>query len=211
LVVGGVTAPLIPSPAATIAPLPAPAPITIGTQIVTANSQSQYLVAGQTLAPGGAPVTVAGSTISLAPSATALIVDGRTFPLVPFPAATVAPLRIPAPITVGTQVITANSQSQYLVSGQTLVPGGQAITVNGTPVSLGLSATNVVIGSSTIGLGGAIISGLGGTVTQVASVGRGSTASAYVGPLYTGAAPRAGYPNVMAALVGVTLMIDMCI
>jgi hypothetical protein len=108
------------------------------------------------------------------------------------------------------RVITASAQSQYLVSGQTLVPGGQVVTIDGTPVSLGPAGTNVVVGSSTVGLGGAIISGLGGTVTQIASAGRGSTTSAYAGPLYTGLAQRLGCPSVIAAFVGVTLTIAMC-
>ena len=85
------------------------------------------------------------------------------------------------------------------------------MTINGTPVSLGPAGTNVVVGSSTIGLGGAIMSGLGGTATQMASVGRGSTNSAYAGPLYTGAAQRLGCPSVLAALIGLTLQIAMCI
>ena len=209
LIIGSITAPLTPSPAAAT-----PRPITIGTQTITTNAQSQFLIAGQTLAPGGPPITVSSTTISLAPSATALIVNGRTSPLLPLPAAAttvVPPSRAPALIIVGTRVITANAQSQYLVSSQTLVPGGQPVTIDSTLVSLGRSATNVVVGSSIIGLGGVIISGLGGTATQVASGGRGgSTASAYTGPLYTGAAGRLGCPGVIAAVVKVMLLITMC-
>jgi hypothetical protein len=79
------------------------------------------------------------------------------------------------------------------------------VTIDGTLVSLGRSATNVVVGSSTIGLGGVIISGLGGTATR-----GGSTASAYAGPLYTGAAGKLGFPGVIAAVVEVMLWIAMC-
>jgi hypothetical protein len=85
------------------------------------------------------------------------------------------------------------------------------VTIDSTVVSLGRSATNVVVGSSTIGLGGVIISGLGGTATQIASGGRGgSTASAYAGPLYTGAAGKLGFPGVIAAVVEVMLVIALC-
>ncbi|KAK5015985.1 hypothetical protein LTR60_002621, partial [Cryomyces antarcticus] len=51
--------------------------------------------------------------------------------------------------------------SEYIIAGQTLYPGA-AITVSGTPVSLQASATAAVEGTSTEGLGGYIMSGLGG-------------------------------------------------
>ena len=40
-----------------------------------------------------------------------------------------------------------------MVGGQTLVPGGAAITVSGTPISLAPGATRVVIGTSTVPIG----------------------------------------------------------
>jgi hypothetical protein len=51
-------------------------------------------------------------------------------------------------LTLGTETFTANSLSQFLVAGQTLVPGGPAITVSGTPISLAPGATAAVVGSN---------------------------------------------------------------
>jgi hypothetical protein len=111
------------------------------------------------------------------------------------------PESVPAPITVGGQIITANSVSQYIVSGQTLIPGGTPITIGGTPVSLGTSATNVVIGSSTSGLGTIIISGIGGTQT--------AGTPAFTAPAFTGAAHGMRYSKL--GLVAVTAMIATCL
>jgi hypothetical protein len=64
-----------------------------------------------------------------------------------FPAMTEGPLL--SPITIGGETITANSASQYIISGQTLHPGGPAITVSGTTISLLPSATAVIINGVT--------------------------------------------------------------
>jgi hypothetical protein len=44
--------------------------------------------------------------------------------------------------------ITANSASQYTIGTQTLIPGGTAIKISGTLLSLAPSATAVVLGGS---------------------------------------------------------------
>ena len=69
-----------------------------------------------------------------------------------------------------------------MVGDQTLVPGGSAITVDGTMVSLEPAATALVVGTSTEGLGGFIVSGFGGgsaggvpTSTVAGTVFRGET------------------------------------
>ncbi len=91
-----------------------------------------------------------------------------------------------------------------MVAGQTLAPGGPAITVGGTPVSLAVGATQVVVGSRTVvltpmvtgvgagatatgvvDLGPAIISGLGGTVVTTGPPG-----SQYTGPMAVGGVGR---------------------
>jgi cobalamin biosynthesis Mg chelatase CobN len=54
-----------------------------------------------------------------------------------------------SPVTIGGETITANSASQYVISGQTLRPGGPAITVDGTTVSLLPSATAIVVNGVT--------------------------------------------------------------
>jgi hypothetical protein len=132
-----------------LAPSALPPLLTIGDQAITPNAQSQYVVSGQTLAPGGAPLTISGTTLSLAPSATALIVDGKTSTLTPILGAiytTVAP----AALTFNNHVYTTN-RAGYIVMGPgtTLVPGGSPVTVDGTTLSLVHSGTAVVVQGTT--------------------------------------------------------------
>ena len=122
---------------------------------ITANTQSNFIVGGQTLAPGSA-ITVDNTPISLAPEPTAVFIGGSSFAVNNVPAPTAAPS-----ITFGGSVITA-SNSQFVIEGQTLTPGG-AITVSGTAVSLGDSGSTLVVGSSTFAVGG--------TMAPVFSVG----------------------------------------
>lgn len=119
--------------------------LTFGTQAITANAQSAYVIGTQTL-QAGSQIVVSGSTISLAPSATALVVNGHTVSLTPHSIlATVAPPLI----TVGPSILTADKHSDYVVAGQTLSAGGSAITVSGTRLSLASGGKDLVIGSST--------------------------------------------------------------
>ncbi|KAI9783655.1 MAG: hypothetical protein M1839_003503 [Geoglossum umbratile] len=115
---------------------PSPPAITVGGQVIHPDSSYHYIIGTQTLTPGGLPITVSGSTISV-------------------PAFT-------APIL--TQAISADSQSHLIVGSQTLAPGGPAITVSGTPVSVQKGGTSAVIGTSTVGIGDLIISGFGSIV-----------------------------------------------
>lgn len=123
--------------------------ITVGAQIFTANSASQYVAGGQTLVPGGAAITVSGTRLSLAPSATQIEIGSSTIVL----GHNFTPSPPPPLLTLGSHTYTANSKSQYTIAGQTLIPGGPAVTVSGTRLSLAPSATQVVVGSSTIQLG----------------------------------------------------------
>ena len=122
-------------------------PLTFDSHIYTANSASDYIIDGQTLIPGGPALTVSGTRLSLAPSGTEVIIGTSTIPLNP-----TAPSSHPPPLTIGSQTITPNAAGVYLIAGQTLIPGGPAITVSGTRLSLAASATQVVIGTSTIPL-----------------------------------------------------------
>ncbi|KAH0536556.1 hypothetical protein FGG08_006586 [Glutinoglossum americanum] len=45
-----------------------------------------------------------------------------------------SPGNSPPPLTVGNQIITPDSSSRYVVGTQTLLPGGPAITISGTPI-----------------------------------------------------------------------------
>ena len=61
-------------------------------------------------------------------------------------------------ITVGSQSITLGSASNFVIAGQTLHPGAPDITFQGTPVSLGLSASVIVVAGSTVTLPTAVSS-----------------------------------------------------
>ena len=114
--------------------------ITIGEETIAPNSASEFLLSGQTLAPGGPAVTVSGTLLSLAPSASLVVIGESTVTLNSVPG-------LPT-LTIGGSTIIANSASEYIVSSHTLTPGG-AITVNGTQISVAATGTDVVVGSST--------------------------------------------------------------
>ena len=116
-----------------------------GGQSVTANGAYQFVIGSQTLKAGSA-ITAEGSTYSLAPSASAIIINGHTSDLT---ASRVLATVAPPLVTVGPSMFSANSKSQYIVGSQTLSPGGPAVTISGTRYSLGLGATDLVVGSST--------------------------------------------------------------
>lgn len=150
-----------------------------------------FIIASKTLSLGGPVATVSGTPISLASAG--LIVGTATIPVT----------RAPQVITLNGQTITANTASDFVLAGQTLVPGGPPITVSGTPVSLGAAGTDVVLGTSTesVGLGGLIISGFGGMAGQVPAtteVGRpGSNITFFAGE---GARVRVGSRGVWIGL-----------
>ncbi len=116
--------------------------ISVGSQSITLNSASQLVVAGQTLIPGAPAISIEGTPVSLDSSANAVVVGSSTIAL---PSAVSAPA-----ITIGSQPVILNSASQYVVAGATLTPGGPAIDIQGTPVSLAPSASAVVVAGSTI-------------------------------------------------------------
>ncbi|KAF1829198.1 hypothetical protein BDW02DRAFT_592788 [Decorospora gaudefroyi] len=131
--------------AASIAPAVAPPTVTVGSEIFfpIPPSQKKLVIAGQTLSPGGKAITVSGTTLSLAPSAAFVVIDGVT--------SNIANPAVPS-ITVGNIVFSpspASSQPTFLIGGQTLAPGGPAITVSGTTLSLARSASFVVVNGMT--------------------------------------------------------------
>lgn len=122
--------------------------LTIGSSTIaySVNSASHLVIGSQTASPGGPAISINGVKVALASSANNIVVAGST-----------VPVQSPAPTSisqfiVGKEIVTANSASQYIIHGETLVPGASAITFDGTPISLAPHATQVVVGSSTIGL-----------------------------------------------------------
>jgi len=119
--------------------------LTIGNQVFTANAATQfYLSAGQTLTPGGT-VVISGTTISLDSEATAVVINGQTRAFGSSPDAMIT--SSPELIRVHGQAFAPNAGGTYLISGQTLSPGG-SITVTGPngveTYSLGSSGTELV-------------------------------------------------------------------
>lgn len=165
IVVGGTTSqlPQIFNPPAQPAPQPPPV-LTIGSSTLTPNAATQFFIApGQTLTPGGV-ATIDGTVVSLAPSASFVVIGGSTQILPAGPGSAPAATS-PPQIVVGGSTITAqpsqggpgNSNNQnnpnagptFIVSDQTLAPGGPAITVSGTTLSLAPSGSFIVVNGVT--------------------------------------------------------------
>lgn len=113
--------------------------VTIGSKIYTANQASAYITEHQTLTVG-AQITVDSTPVSISPQKSTLVVESKTQLLVPS--------FILPPITINSEMDTVNMASRYIIEGQTLTPGGQ-FSINGTPISLGLEASALVVESST--------------------------------------------------------------
>lgn len=92
---------------------------------------SNYVIEDKTLSSGGPAIILSDIIYSLAPEATAIISKGTTIPLSP-------PARVPYTIiNIGGRLYTRNPASNYfLVGSQTLLPGGNPISINRTPYAL---------------------------------------------------------------------------
>ena len=145
----------------------------------TPNSNGQYVVAGQTLAPGsrivvggksGAPAT----TIALQTNGagqTAAIVNGQSTALALAPA--------PSPLVIGSQTVQPNPVGQFVVSGSTLTPG----VVATFPGAAGAPPTTVALQTNSAGQTEAVVNG------QTQSLSPTPTGA----PLYVGG--QTIYPN----------------
>ena len=127
-------------------PPDAPVGFTVGNEVVTANSASQYVVNGQTITPGAPAVIISGTPISLDPSTKNVIIGSNTIPL-----EQPSPSPLPS-FTFENKVITADSASHYVINGQTLTPGAAAVTISGTPLRLDPSSNYIEIGHTQIHL-----------------------------------------------------------
>lgn len=114
---------------------------TIGGQTATAHPTG-FALADSEIVPGGAPMIVSGTRVSLGPSGILVIGDSSVNLLVPTPTSNV--------FTVGSQRFTANPTG-FALAGSPLLPGGAPIIILGTPVSLAASGV-LVIGSLSIAL-----------------------------------------------------------
>lgn len=109
---------------------------------------SPFMIAGQTLTPGGAAITVSGIPISLPASQSLATIHpamaNEASALWEGGSASGA-----TPVTVGNQVFTPNP-SAFAIAGATISAGGQGVTIAGTPISLQPSGAGLVVGSSTL-------------------------------------------------------------
>lgn len=159
LVSNGITIPL------TSSTPPVSTALTIGGTIYPENAASEFIIGTQTLLPNGKPITINSTpyAFTTGPSGEALIIDGKSTFLLSPPIIT----RAPAVISIGSALFTANKDEDFVIDGQTLVPGSE-ITFSGTEVSLGVEGTDVVLGGTSteaVDLGSLIIGGFGGGST----------------------------------------------
>jgi hypothetical protein len=138
IIVGGNTINI--NPASTVAPMPA---ITVGYELITANSEGRFVVGTETLTPGGSAVLVDGNTLSLDPSGTVAIVNGVTQTVAHSQSSTGAPVltisgqAVPATIIGGSTVL-------VLDHDQTLAPG-RAVAIAGTTYSMPVDGRGSVV------------------------------------------------------------------
>ena len=107
----------------------------------TANAASQFVVAGQTVTPGGV-IKISNTPISIAPGASLAVIGSSTQSLV---GSAITPQPV---LTFAGSTYTAGTSSDFLINGQTLTKGG-AINLGGTELSFGQAGSYVIIGTST--------------------------------------------------------------
>ena len=138
------------------ASIPAEPVLTFQGSTYTANAASAFVIAGQTLSPGGT-ITASSTAIALATGAAFAVIAGSTQSLVLDPAPTGPPT-----FTLNGSTYTAGTGSDFVIGSQTLTEGG-VVTVAGTPISFASNGGDVVVGTSTeaVKIGGLIMSGFG--------------------------------------------------
>lgn len=109
---------------------------------VTAKPESSgayYLVADQTLSPGGSAIEVSGITFSLPTSGTNIVINGATSIMAQSNIATVSA------VVFGSATAVPLLAGGYVVGSQVISPGGSAVEVSGTVYSLPASGSSVVV------------------------------------------------------------------
>ena len=120
-----------------------PPPIlTFNGALFTADVGGNFIIADQTLAPGGA-ITVSGTRISVAPDGGVAVVGASSQLLTHRPVITQTPV-----FTFDGTAYTADASSAFYINGQSLARGGH-ISVNGTIISYDFNGAEVVVGTST--------------------------------------------------------------
>lgn len=133
-----------PMPIADTAPLTPNRILTVAGQAVTANP-TRLAIAGSYIIPGGPIHLISGTPISLDPSGIIHIGDST----INYLAAQTEPASAVL-LTAGGQLFTANPNG-FDIGSLRIAPGGPAVTISGTPISLASSGV-VIIGDSTVSL-----------------------------------------------------------
>jgi hypothetical protein len=136
--------------------------ITLNGQTISANQNSVFVVAGNTLTPGGL-IIVSGTTISLASTGGIAVVNGVTQTL-----AHPGSQTMPAVLTVNGKTFTENSQSQFVVAGQTLA--------SNHPITIGSGSSTTVISLTTDSAGHPVVI-MNGKTSMIEASGNQSTSS----------------------------------
>ncbi|TID21008.1 hypothetical protein E6O75_ATG05773 [Venturia nashicola] len=138
------------SPVAKASDSPSPSPaavIIVGSSSIVANPDSVFVIGGQSLSAGGA-VVVSGTSIALGSAGQVAVVGGVIQQVQTVPVAPHIPTAQASVISVGGQPITANSNSAFIIAGQTVVPGS-AVVIAGTTISVLPSGVGAVVNGAT--------------------------------------------------------------
>lgn len=106
----------------------------------TADAHGDFEADGQTLKPGGV-VVVDGTTISYAIDGADVVIGSKTQLIA-------VPTGHEPTITFEGSTYTADADSNFVIGGQTLMPGG-VVTIDGIPITYDADGTDVVVGSET--------------------------------------------------------------
>ncbi|KAL8784328.1 MAG: hypothetical protein Q9213_004037 [Squamulea squamosa] len=169
---------------------------------------AELVIGTQTLTPGAPAITMSGVPISLPAWGTAIVVGESTLPVPDNLAGS------PTILELDGHSFTETSGSGFVIASQTLLPGGSAITVNGTLISLAPSATALQIGSSTEAL--TTSQGLGEVIMSGFFSGMPGRAGPTNGTSFTGSASRSfgkeeGNCRWMLQRIGIVFGFVVCI
>lgn len=114
-----------------------------GLKFTSLPSSQGVAIDGQTVAPGGPPVTVLGTRISL--DSTGGLIVGPSLIALP----TLAPGSGPEIFSASGFTVTRLPSRGVVISGTTILPGGAPPTISGTPVRLDQSGT-VFLGTTSV-------------------------------------------------------------
>ena len=117
---------------------PVPFVSTLASATITVDPVEPIVIGTQTLVPGGSAIIISNTPVSLAAETL-----GHQLGLPGLP------IYVPPVLTLAGSVYTETPTVGFVIGSQTLLPGGPVITVDSTPLSLALGATEIVVGSVT--------------------------------------------------------------